>query len=74
MASLFSALHASSDTLKAYEQTLSVIQNNVGNASTPGYVEQQPALEAVSFQFGGGLAGGVKAGTPLSGKRRFRRR
>ena len=68
MASLFSALHASSDTLKAYEQTLSVIQNNVGNASTPGYVEQQPLLDAVSLQINGGLGGGVTARDPISAK------
>ena len=68
MASLFSALHSSSDTLKAYEQTLAVIQNNVGNASTPGYVAQEPVLEAASFQFGGGLAGGVIARAPISAK------
>jgi len=62
MSNLFSALRASADTMAVFEQQLTVSQNNVANASTPGYARQQLTLEALPFDSAGGAQGGVKAG------------
>ena len=44
-----------------YEQALAVTQNNVTNASTPGYVKQIQSFEALPFDVTVGLPGGVRA-------------
>ena len=59
---LFAALQNASSSLDAYEQAMGVVQNNVSNASTPGYVTQTQSLQANPFQPGQGLWGGVQAG------------
>lgn len=60
MSNLLSSLQSASFNLGAFSQALSVIQNNVGNATTPGYARQRVFLEALPFFLRGGLAGGVK--------------
>ncbi len=60
MSGLFSALSTSAGTLDAIERSLDVTQNNVSNASTPGYASQTAALTALPFDTIGGLAGGVQ--------------
>jgi len=47
------------NALSVFEQALSVIQNNVDNASTPGYARQQLNLEALPLDVASGLVGGV---------------
>jgi flagellar hook-associated protein 1 FlgK len=59
MASLFSALSASANTLGAFERALNVTQNNVSNASTPGYAAQNAILTPLPFDPVEGPAGGV---------------
>jgi flagellar hook-associated protein 1 len=63
---LFANLTASVRALNAFEQSLEVAQNNVSNASTPGYAKQLATLNALPFQAGTGLLGGVQAGAPQS--------
>src|SRR5215471_16543045 len=62
MSNLLSSLLSSSSSLKAYDQVLEVTQNNVANASTPGFVKQRQALLAMRFDPTLGMDGGVRAG------------
>ena len=62
MANLLSTLGLTADSLSAYSQVLEVTQNNVANASTPGWARQSQSLDALSFDPTAGLPGGVKAG------------
>ena len=48
--------------LDAFQYALSVTQNNIGNASTPGYAKQEAVLQADPFDPAGGLSGGVSNG------------
>ncbi|MDQ6705838.1 MAG: flagellar hook-associated protein FlgK, partial [Acidobacteriota bacterium] len=59
MSSLFASLGASTGALAAFERVLDVTQNNVSNASTPGYAAQLATLQAQSFDPNHGLPGGV---------------
>ncbi len=68
MSNLLASLVTSADGLRAFERALSVIQNNVTNASTPGYVRQRQSLEARLFEPELGFAGGVTAGDMLSSR------
>jgi len=63
---LFANLTTSVKALNAFEQSLEVAQNNVSNASTAGYAKQLATLNALPFQPGTGLLGGVQAGAPQS--------
>jgi flagellar hook-associated protein 1 len=71
MANLLSSLLSSSNALNAYEQVLAVTQNNVANASTPGYAKQTLPLEAMSFDLVSGSMGGVRAGQVLSARDQY---
>ena len=62
MSNLLAGLTTSGNALDVFQQALSVIQNNVNNASTPGYAKQQMNLQALPFDVASGLAGGVAAG------------
>lgn len=68
MGNLLTSLLNSANTLQAYDRQLSVIQNNISNASTPGYVRQTQTLEAASFNPDHGLPGGVTSGPILSSR------
>lgn len=59
MANLFASLNASSQSLAAFEKAIQVSQNNINNASTPGYAAQVADFTALSFDPNSGLAGGV---------------
>jgi flagellar hook-associated protein 1 len=67
--SLFSALTSTANSLAAFEQALTVTQNNVENASTPGYVKQTATF--TSLPFSGDEAGGVMAGEMLSSRNEY---
>ena len=71
MSSLFASLGASADALTAFSRSLDVIQNNVTNASTPGYARQRLTLEAAAFDPLGGLSGGVEAGELQSSRNKY---
>jgi flagellar hook-associated protein 1 FlgK len=62
MNSLFNTMATTASSLQAYNRVLEVIQNNVSNVSTPGYVKQQQSLAAMPFDPTNGSSGGVKAG------------
>jgi flagellar hook-associated protein 1 FlgK len=61
MASLFTALGTASNSLDVLEQAIGVVQNNVSNATTPGYVTQTLQMAARSFDPAANLWGGVEA-------------
>jgi flagellar hook-associated protein 1 FlgK len=48
-----------------------VAQNNVANASTPGYVKQRQSLESMPFDATAGDTGGVRAGEIQSSRNQF---
>ena len=48
MSGLFSALHVSSTALDAFTRALGVTQENVANASTPGYAAQRATIRPIS--------------------------
>src|SRR5260370_23562981 len=62
MSILLATLGSSSGALDAIDQVLQVTQNNVANASTPGYAKQRLSLDALPFHPSVGAAGGVRAG------------
>ncbi len=62
MGSLFAALGTASGSLDVLQRAMGVVQNNVTNASTPGYVTQNLILNARPFDPAGNLWGGVQAG------------
>lgn len=61
MGSLFDALSSASQSLQAFERAMSVTENNVTNANSPGYADQVPQLISQGFQSNGtGQGGGVE--------------
>ncbi len=74
MSNLFASLKTAASSMKAYEEALGVVQNNVTNANTPGYVSQQADLIALSFQPERDLPGGVRAGELISSRDAFSER
>jgi len=71
MPGLFSALNSSAGALDAFQRVLDAIQNNVINASTPGYARQRVTLKALPFDPNTGLPGGVSAGELQSARDEF---
>ena len=68
MINLLSTLQTSSNALSAFDQALAVVQNNVANASTPGYANETASLEAMPFDLTSGSMGGVRAGQVQSAR------
>jgi len=68
MGNLLASLSNSTSALRAFERQLNVIQNNVSNASTPGYAKESVGLEALAFDPSNGSTGGVRAGAAVSGR------
>jgi flagellar hook-associated protein 1 FlgK len=66
MGSLFGILNNNLDAIEAFQTALNISQNNVSNASTPGYARQVANLESLPFDPSSGLTGGVRAGTTKS--------
>lgn len=61
MGTLFAALGTAGNALDVIEQAMGIVQNNVSNASTPGYVTQTLSLTSSSFDPSQQLWGGVSA-------------
>ena len=61
MGSLFAALGTAGSSLGVLEKAIGVVQNNVTNATTPGYVTQTLQMAARSFDASQNLWGGVEA-------------
>ncbi|MDX1980426.1 MAG: flagellar hook-associated protein FlgK [Bryobacteraceae bacterium] len=68
MGGIFGSLISTSGALRAYDKSLSVIQNNVANVHTPGYVRQRLQLLPQNFSTKLELSGGVAAGALLSSR------
>jgi flagellar hook-associated protein 1 FlgK len=66
MGNLFGALLSSTNSLRSLNHALGVVQNNVANASTPGYAKQVQSLVSDSFIPEQGLMGGMHAGDVIS--------
>lgn len=66
--SLFASLIATSGSLRAYDNSLSVIQNNVANANSPGFARQRVAFIPKKFDIQQGLSGGVDTGALISSR------
>jgi flagellar hook-associated protein 1 FlgK len=62
MGGLFGALTTAAGALGVFDQALDTVTNNVANAGTPGYAEQNFTIEAQAFDPSLGLPGGIKAG------------
>ncbi len=60
MSGLLSALQSAGNALRDFEKGVGVVQNNVVNASTPGYARQDLSFAAIPFQPEGGWFGGVQ--------------
>jgi flagellar hook-associated protein 1 FlgK len=61
MSNLFASLHCSAETLRTIQKSLEIAQNNVANATTPGYARQSITPLARPFDPDTG-GGGVTAG------------
>jgi len=71
MSNLLASLVSSASTLEAYGRVLETAQNNVSNASTPGYAKQRISLYALPFDPAGGVTGGVRAGELSSSRNEY---
>jgi flagellar hook-associated protein 1 FlgK len=63
MGNMLSSLLSTAGAIKAYDRALDVIQNNVSNASTPGYAAARLNFVSQPFDPATGRTGGVKTGT-----------
>ncbi len=67
MGSLFTTLETAANSLSVFSQGLQVTEDNVANASTPGYARQSLSIESLPLDVTAGLPGGVlTAGTQSS--------
>jgi flagellar hook-associated protein 1 FlgK len=66
--SLSTALLSSAQAMSVYERAFNVIQNNIANANTPGYVRQEQTLVTMPFDPNTQLIGGVAAGPVVSSR------
>ncbi|MBZ5591152.1 MAG: flagellar hook-associated protein FlgK [Acidobacteriia bacterium] len=69
--SLLASLTNSSNALSAFDRAITVTQNNVNNADTPGYATQRLDMSAQPFDPAEGLAGGVRAGDTQSSRNAY---
>ena len=71
MGNLFGSILSSSNSLRAFSQGLDVVQSNVTNASTPGYVRQVQDFDALGFDLDKGSPGGVAIGQLLNSRNEY---
>ena len=71
MSGLFSAIQIAGNALSAHSRVLEVTQNNLVNASTPGYARQDASLVAGEFNPALGLLGGVRVGPATNSRSEF---
>ena len=62
MGSLNATLLGAANALDVFQYALNISQNNIDNASTPGYAKQSASLESDAFDPSTGLTGGVSQG------------
>jgi flagellar hook-associated protein 1 FlgK len=68
MGNLLTSLLNSTNALNVFSQGLQVVQNDVTNSSTPGYVTQTATFDALPFDISSGRPGGVTAGPVQSSR------
>lgn len=68
MGGLLTSLFNTARAMQVYDRQLATVQNNIANASTPGYVRQIETVEASPFQLDVGLAGGINPGVVISAR------
>lgn len=66
-----SALVNAANSMHVFTQSLNVIENNITNANTPGYAEQDQLLVAQPFDPSSGLTGGVLTGPLISSRSEY---
>ena len=71
MSNLLASLGSTASALDVLQQALGVVQNNVSNASTPGYASQQLNIEAAPLDIVAGAGGGLTAGGLNSSRDNF---
>ncbi len=71
MGNLFTSLLNSANAVRVLDRQLAVLQNNVTNANTPGFVRQTQSVQAMAFDLSSGLQGGVAAGPVLSSRSEY---
>lgn len=71
MGTLFGALNNSLSAMEAYQNAMDIAQNNVSNASTPGYASQTATFLADPLNLSGGQDGGVSSGPTQSTDSRY---
>lgn len=71
MGNLFTSLLTSTQTLGVYQRGLDVVQNNVANASTPGFAKQTLTVTAKQFDVDRGIVGGVQTGQVVSSRDKY---
>lgn len=71
MGNLLTSLLGSVDALQVFGRALNVVENNITNANTPGYVKQNQSLFAKPFDPAQGQGGGVLAGPLLSSRSEY---
>ena len=68
MSSLSATLLGASSALQSFQYALNATQNNIDNASTPGYAKQTVDLLAAPFDPAVGLSGGVSPGPTIDSR------
>ena len=68
MGNLLTSLLNSTNALAVFSRGLQVVQNDVTNSSTPGYVKQTQTFNALPFDPSTGAPGGVTAGVVESSR------
>lgn len=71
MGTLFGALNSSLSAMEALQNALEVTQNNVSNATTPGYASQTATFVADPLNLSQGRVGGVHSGPIQSSDNRY---
>lgn len=71
MGGLSTALLNSASALSVYSKEFNTIQNNITNANTPGYADQNLALEAMPFDPSEGGTGGVMSAGLISSRSEY---
>jgi len=71
MGSLLTSMLNTANAMKVLENGLTVTENNVVNADTPGYAAQSATFDASPFDLSQGLTGGVTAGIVQSSRNQY---
>ena len=71
MANFLASLRSSAMTIETLQRSLTTAQNNVSNASTPGYARQHMRISSLEFDPDAGLSGGITTAGLATSRDRF---